>query len=1196
MLGSAKAALAAVATSIKSALPAVVAATTATVLAGGCIYYYTIKDGIYEKSASNFRYVLEQYISQISVNSIVDNGRGGYAYTTNLDEMADEILRKLKEANSSISSYTGNGNEKEVITKLIKAEIITQYPDLRSENEIKNSTEIPENEVQGGIKIVRSNSSVEVSEVDTENIPEYDLKNKKILTYKPYHEFKQLIQNADTSVTNYYSLKSSSVSSSVEGNFVVKTDETNSAPVLTKQQIESAILNTYEGEAESNLIGALDAFMKIQEEQKVNAIFAIAVTQEESSCGTNWSQIDSSSNNWMRVKSSSDVTGWEQYDSFSHATEKFGDLISESQYYFKANKYSVNDIGPVYCDAEWANSVNEFMAKLYNSVGIQIDVSNQVTTTKQSTATNSVDIVVAGWSTERTEVKTLEYAKNNTGTQEIKVKNDKTDTGDIYTFYEVSINYQNMLSRYSMPAGFLWSLLVMGEDPQFTLKLADLAINDTNIVIEAQDSNSITVNEDIQKYILKKDVTKKIVTEDSNEKTKDYTYQADTESSVTTTITTKYSNTRLNLVYAKTWVATYKANYKNIVNSADGIDRNWYKNTEWQDLEDVNLGTIHSVSNNPNIDNDYSDIKQELINSITMEQCRAKLTSVINEIKNNNTDLYDLLQSTADSNVQIILNNIGIYIYNHVKGLSTQTAINNINNAIDILWDSDGSTYSANEAKSSMVGALNSIASKMKTLKKAEMDITEYKVQNKFASNIQTVNTNTYVSAGTVVKERTDIDEENNFVEYFNKSKRAKEYILGTPSWLYEMLESQEKTANMIDLFKYLLYKSTDTNYGVTTFDFKVLSTTMNNMSYATSGSGFWWPIGSDETEQINGILFAKGNPPYTRITSGVGPRWGKKHGGIDIANGTGKYSPGSHVIAAASGVVTVSQDCYSNNGYYGSKDGGGWGNHVIIDHGNGYKTIYAHMYPNTITVRSGDVVEQGQVIGKIGNSGSSTGGHLHFEVRLNNERVDPEEYVDPDNPRPQGIGVISQELYNFISAFEGGTQYYNSADRTYTVFNNGLDSNLELTCGIAIGTTNGGLYSYAQNILNRPITIGSKITEDEYNQILTKVLEQKMSTVDSAIAATGVTLTQQQKDALFSLCYNVSNAPKRTKEALEAFKNSGNKGYWKYIRNITNNGLTGLVRRRTEEFEMFLEGEYIPAENSEAMAKYRNYNAEYGQ
>lgn len=114
-------------------------------------------------------------------------------------------------------------------------------------------------------------------------------------------------------------------------------------------------------------------------------------------------------------------------------------------------------------------------------------------------------------------------------------------------------------------------------------------------------------------------------------------------------------------------------------------------------------------------------------------------------------------------------------------------------------------------------------------------------------------------------------------------------------------------------------------------------------------------------------------------ISSGVGTRWGSMHKGIDIARTDRGTQP--PIYAADSG--TVESAGFNNGGY---------GNLVVINHGNGMVTKYAHM--SSITVTSGQTVEKGQQIGVMGNTGDSQGVHLHFEVYVNGNLQNPVNYL----------------------------------------------------------------------------------------------------------------------------------------------------------------------------------------------------------
>ena len=94
----------------------------------------------------------------------------------------------------------------------------------------------------------------------------------------------------------------------------------------------------------------------------------------------------------------------------------------------------------------------------------------------------------------------------------------------------------------------------------------------------------------------------------------------------------------------------------------------------------------------------------------------------------------------------------------------------------------------------------------------------------------------------------------------------------------------------------------------------------------------------------------------------------------------------GSNIYAANEGTVTYVYNGCPNNGSYPNSCGGGYGNQVVIYHGNNIYTIYAHMMRD-IPVKVGQTVSKKQVIGHMGNSGQSTGTHLHFGVSTGDPR-----------------------------------------------------------------------------------------------------------------------------------------------------------------------------------------------------------------
>ena len=138
------------------------------------------------------------------------------------------------------------------------------------------------------------------------------------------------------------------------------------------------------------------------------------------------------------------------------------------------------------------------------------------------------------------------------------------------------------------------------------------------------------------------------------------------------------------------------------------------------------------------------------------------------------------------------------------------------------------------------------------------------------------------------------------------------------------------------------------------------------NVTLPPTGSGYQWPLPSS----------------CLTLTSAFGyrihPISGQPHShtGIDVS-----AAGGAPIYAAKGGQVIMSE--------YGSGVNWSYGNFVVIDHGDGTTTLYAHM--SSRAVSEGQMVTQGQTIGYVGNTGNSKGNHLHLEVRVNGQRVDPE-------------------------------------------------------------------------------------------------------------------------------------------------------------------------------------------------------------
>jgi hypothetical protein len=138
-------------------------------------------------------------------------------------------------------------------------------------------------------------------------------------------------------------------------------------------------------------------------------------------------------------------------------------------------------------------------------------------------------------------------------------------------------------------------------------------------------------------------------------------------------------------------------------------------------------------------------------------------------------------------------------------------------------------------------------------------------------------------------------------------------------------------------------------------------------------------------------------------------------HNGIDIIKSPKNLD---NLIAHSDGTVVLVQTGYKNNKLASGM--ASYGNMVKIDHGNGYYTLYAHMA--SVKVKKGDKVKKGQVLGYMGNTGRSFGGHVHFEVFRGSTKIDPTPYINADLPavEPNPVPNTNDVPHAYYKAYAG--------------------------------------------------------------------------------------------------------------------------------------------------------------------------------
>lgn len=351
---------------------------------------------------------------------------------------------------------------------------------------------------------------------------------------------------------------------------------------------------------------------------------------------------------------------------------------------------------------------------------------------------------------------------------------------------------------------------------------------------------------------------------------------------------------------------------------------------------------------------------------------------------------------------------------------------------------------------------------------------------------------------------------------------------------------------------------------------------------YFTCDGDYWWPIGSMETTQVGDKIYARGEPAVTSISSPYGWRESFRsfHYGMDIG-GAGRINYWNIIASKSGEVIQIKDGCTdakkANGAPVNPGCGSGYGNHVRVQHDDGNITIYAHLAKGSVIVEVGDLVEQGQVVGKMGNSGHSYGAHLHFEVRKErySKGVQPLDYVDPNNPRPAAASCGSDDLWvEWIKKIECSSCDTNPKmfdGENYIVYRT-PEGSLDVAWGIRLVDEDGRDFKRYTPPDGGRIYEGMKIPKMEVYKIFDKITQGLKEGINNAKTNNNVVLNEHQDMAMLSFAYNHGNSNKQ----IAAYGPNGDvDALWNSMKNVTRNGQLGLKRRRAEEFELFTTGDY---------------------
>ncbi len=354
-----------------------------------------------------------------------------------------------------------------------------------------------------------------------------------------------------------------------------------------------------------------------------------------------------------------------------------------------------------------------------------------------------------------------------------------------YNIYPKTINYKSVVSKYTLPFQYLWTLIVIGDDKGVGLELAELAEN-SQIIISIYDNITTTVNESTYKYKKQRKIDvsatatanyEGLTSSDSWEPADEW--EEETQYEIVHRTTYKNNTPLLDVTKADVWIVDFSKIYT--YQSAEQTSQQ--KNEKDIDGEEYGSGEEKSSESGNGSDlPEYNRFKDKL-NKLESDLEESAKNAAASSAATNNTTTNNTTTNNTDTsnNISNTEDNVSISISASITSCSATY----YKHVIDKHQEDVTTVYSQNYIAGNVIN-------NPKVEKKTKEEIENGTGQDNFV---------TILSDGIHAKARKKITDE----------------ITG---WLFELLETNPDTVNMVDLTKYLLYKVTDRSYGVTEYDF----------------------------------------------------------------------------------------------------------------------------------------------------------------------------------------------------------------------------------------------------------------------------------------------------------------------------------------------------------------------------------------